>query len=108
MNCFIHQGHTLALPLYVTISVIKNVKMSALTYRHFPPADTEAKHWVVRSNFCFSSNCVPAGQSELQFRWQRLGKAAHCIGTRMFIFSCSQIIGGKLRFMIRPCIALDH
>lgn len=106
MNCFIHQVHALALPSYVTISVIKK----ALTYRYFPPSDTESKHWVVNSNFCSSSNCFPAGQ----FRLQSPEKAAHCIGTRMGLFfvfcffSCSQKIGGKLRFLIRSCIALDH
>lgn len=110
MNCFIHQVHALALPLYVTIPVIKNAKMSALTYRYFPPSDTESKHWVVNSNFCSSSNCFPAGQ----FRLQSPEKEAHCVGTRMlfclfvFVFYVARKSEEKLRFLIRPCIALDH
>ena len=51
MNCFIHQVQALALPLCATKPAIKNWKISVSTHRYFPSSDTEAKYWVVNSNF---------------------------------------------------------
>ena len=89
MNRFIHQEHTLTLPLDVPISAIKNGNLSVPAYRHFSASDPEAKHVVEISNFCFPRNHFSIGWSD----------------SNSDVDPCHQITGGKV---IRPCVALDH
>lgn len=105
MNYFIHQVHTLALPLNATAPATGNGEMSAQHIGTSHPPNTEAKQWMVNSNLCFLFNCFPVGQSELQFSLLTLEKAARWISTGM-LFPCKQISGGEWRHAVHLVIKL--